>query len=810
MKHDHKHILVALAGQPNCGKSTIFNMLTGARQHVANFPGVTVEKKQGSYRHGEHRIDIVDLPGTYSLTSYTQEERVARDFILLEKPEVVVVVVDAANLERSLYLAFQIREMDVPMILCLNMMDVAERRGFKIDLRQLQEKLGVSVVSTVGTKGVGREELKKAIIEMCEFANHHLNSWRLHYGELLEPVLDTLSGELTKHEHLMEDFNARWLAVKLMENDAEARRIVQHHTHNGHGTALAEQADEMRRTFQETHKKSPEKIIATQRYRTAADIISGAIDRREAKSRTLTDAIDAVVLHRMAAPVILVVILILFYQITMVYGTKLADWCFPYIEKIKGAAATLFFSGDLLRDGLLQSLIVDGIVGGVTAILYYVPIFVVLFALIAILEDTGYMARVAFIMDRILRSFGLHGQSTLPLILGGVIVGGCAVPGILATRAMKDEKARLVTILIMPLMNCLAKIPFYILIVGIFFTPRQAPFALFGISLFSFVMALLLSKFFSRFLVKGESAPFVMELPAYHLPTVGGVIRRTIERVWLFLKKVITVIIAVQILAWFFVTFPGIGVHGEIALDCQLQEARMEAVQKAGASSPYSRLWQGANDFAYERFEDRLKLARQNAEGDEAALHRIDQTFAGECIDFFLVANQGKTLEGNTDPQAKEAASLMKKYLRTAQSLKRERKKEQVNVSYAGRFGRFLQPVSQYAGFRWRLNVAIISSFAAKESLVGTLGTLYSLEENANSPGKNLGEAIAVTEAGLTIWHALAILAFVALFPPCIATLIMVRTETNSFRWMAFTAIYPIVVGFVIATIIFQVGMYFG
>ncbi|MDY0091118.1 MAG: FeoB small GTPase domain-containing protein, partial [Candidatus Vecturithrix sp.] len=207
MKHDHKHILVALAGQPNCGKSTIFNMLTGARQHVANFPGVTVEKKQGSYRHGEHRIDIVDLPGTYSLTSYTQEERVARDFILLEKPEVVVVVVDAANLERSLYLAFQIREMDVPMILCLNMMDVAERRGFKIDLRQLQEKLGVSVVSTVGTKGVGREELKKAIIEMCEFANHHLNSWRLHYGELLEPVLDTLSGELTKHEHLMEDFN---------------------------------------------------------------------------------------------------------------------------------------------------------------------------------------------------------------------------------------------------------------------------------------------------------------------------------------------------------------------------------------------------------------------------------------------------------------------------------------------------------------------------------------------------------------------------------------------------------------------------
>lgn len=810
MKHDHERILVALAGQPNCGKSTIFNMLTGARQHVANFPGVTVEKKQGSYRHGEHRIDIVDLPGTYSLTSYTQEERVARDFILLEKPEVVVVVVDAANLERSLYLAFQIREMNVPMILCLNMMDVAERRGFKIDMSKLQETLGVSVVSTIGTKGIGREDLKKAIIEMCGSANHELNSWRLDYGELLEPALDALRTKLASHEHLMEDFNARWLAVKLMENDAEARRIVQHHTHNGHGLALAEQADEMRRTFQETQKKSPEKIIATQRYRAAADIVSNSIDRQRVKSRTLTDMIDAIVLHRVAAPLILAAFLIVFYQVTMVYGTKLADWCFPYIGQLKELSANLFFSGDVVRDGLLQSLIVDGIVGGVVAILYYVPIFVVLFALIAILEDTGYMARVAFIMDRILRSFGLHGQSTLPLILGGVIVGGCAVPGVLATRAMKDEKARLVTILIMPLMNCLAKIPFYILIVGIFFTPQQAPFALFGVSVFSFSVALLVAKLFSRFLVKGETAPFVMELPAYHLPTVSGVIRRTIERVWLFLKKVVTVIIAVQILVWFFVTFPGVGLQGEIAFDRQLQESRNEAIRQVGISNPYAFLWQGTNDYAYQRFEDRLKQAQQANGEDANTLREIEAMLAAEHAHFFLVANQGKTPDGNADSEAKQAAVLMKKYLRTAQSLKHERKKEQVNASYAGRFGRFVQPVSQYAGFRWRLNIAIISSFAAKESLVGTLGTLYSLEEGEDGKGAALGEAIAATEAGLTIWHALAILAFVALFPPCIATLIVVKAETGSFRWMAFAASYPIVIGFLIATIIFQAGMYFG
>lgn len=810
MKHDHKHILVALAGQPNCGKSTVFNMLTGARQHVANFPGVTVEKKQGSYRYGEHRVDIVDLPGTYSLTSYTQEERVARDFILLERPEVVVVVVDAANLERSMYLAFQVREMNVPMILCLNMMDVAQRRGIEIDLSKLREALGVPVVPTIGTKGSGREDLKKTIIEMCVSANHELNSWKLDYGDLLEPVLESLSDELASHEHLMEDFNARWLAVKLMENDAEARRIVQHHTHDGKGIALAAKADDIRQNFQDVRKKSPEKIIATRRYGTAAGIIANVVKRPKERSRTLTDAIDAVVLHRFAAPGVLALILILFYQITMVYGTKLADWSFPYINSVKGMTSALFFSGDVLRDGLLESLLVDGVVGGVVAILYYVPIFVVLFALIAILEDTGYMARVAFIMDRVLRGFGLHGQSTLPLILGGVIVGGCAVPGIMATRAMKDEKARLVTILIMPLMNCLAKIPFYILIIGIFFTPRQAPFALFGVTLFSFSVALLMAKLFSRFLVKGESAPFVMELPAYHLPTAGGVLRRTIERVWLFIKKVITVVIAVQIVVWFFVTFPGVGMQNEIALDQQLEELRFEAIRKVGASHPYTFLWQGTNDYAYQRFEDRLKQARRAVGDDEETLRDIDAKFAAEHAEFFLVANQGKALDGGTDLQAKQAASVMKKYLRSARSLRRDRKKEQVNESYAGQFGRFLQPVSQYAGFRWRLNIAIISSFAAKESLVGTLGTLYSLEEDESGKGGKLREAIAVTETGLTIWHALAILAFVALFPPCIATLIMVRTETNSFRWMAFTAIYPIVTGFLIAVVIFQCGMHFG
>jgi len=602
MNHSHAHanILVALAGQPNCGKSTIFNLLTGARQHVANFPGVTVEKKQGVYKDEDRRIEVVDLPGTYSLTSYTQEERVARDFLLLERPEVVVAVVDASNLERHLYLAFQLREMRVPVVLCLNMIDVAERRGIKIDADALSRELDMPVVATNGKSGRGGKELREAIRGTISIHKHDPGQWRLDYGELLEPVLAMLTEKLEARPHLMEDFPPRWLAVKLLENDGEARRIVQHHTHDTGGEDILQYADERRRVLREEHKSTPEKVIATARYKYASQVVGECVIRPEKASRTLTDRIDAVVLHRFWAPIILAVVLFLFYQVAMTWGTMASDAAFPYINQLKVWTQGALTSPDPLRAGLFESLMADGLVGGIVAILYYVPMFFVLFALLAMLEDTGYMARVAFILDRLLRWFGLHGQSTLPMILGGVVVGGCAVPGVMATRAMKDEKARLVTILIMPLMNCLAKLPFYVLIVGLMIAPAAGIYwggqmllgyrglALFGLSVFSFVVALLVAKVFSHTLVKGEPAPFVMELPVYHLPTLGGVLRRATERVWLFVKKIITVVAVVQVCVWFFVTFPGIGFQREAQYDMQEQEARSTLIAKAGPRNPYA------------------------------------------------------------------------------------------------------------------------------------------------------------------------------------------------------------------------------
>ncbi|MFH1117898.1 MAG: ferrous iron transport protein B [Pseudomonadota bacterium] len=798
-------LLVALAGQPNSGKSTVFNMLTGARQHVANYPGVTVEKKLGSFKTSEHKIQLVDLPGTYSLTSYTQEERIARDFILREKPDVVVAVVDASNPDRSLYLVFQLQEMEIPMVLCLNMMDTAKSRGMEFDVEALEKELGVPIVPTVAAKNRGKAELMQAIDRA---AHPRPGVSRLpRYDPALEAMIESLETRLKNFDHLAEVLPPRWLAVKLMENDEEARRKLLAHepvSESANVGELVDYVDVLRKDYFQDGGKSPEKAIAAARYLQAGEIVRKVVGGDGLSRKTFTDRIDSVVLHPVLAPIVLAAVLLVFYQLTMVYGTMLADWCFPFLHKGKEFIAGLFpASPDLIRSGLLQSLTVNGLVGGVVAILYYVPIFLVLFALIAILEDSGYMPRVAFIMDRVLRSFGLHGQSTLPLILGGVLVGGCAVPGVMATRAMKDEKARLVTILIMPLMNCLAKIPFYVLIVGLFFAANKG-LVLFGISLFSFATALVMAKLFSRYLVKGDPAPFVMELPTYHLPTVGGIIRRSIERCWLFVKKIVTIVAAVMVGVWFFVTFPGIGLEREMYYDAQLAGAQGLLEAGVAPSNPYRGYLSGAKLVDLVHFQERLKAAQQGAIGNEAALKAVNGKFASDNSGLFVLANKGVTTSGAVDGDARKASAALKRFDASIRSIARDRRKEIIDGSWAGQVGRACEPISLLAGFNWRINIAIISSFAAKESLVGTLGTIYSVQEGAQSG--SLAQSIRETETGWTIWHALAVLVFVALFPPCLATLIMIKHETQSTGWMVFATVYPIIIGFLLACLVYQLG----
>ncbi|HEO64146.1 MAG TPA: ferrous iron transport protein B, partial [Candidatus Omnitrophica bacterium] len=457
--------VVAVAGQPNCGKSTIFNLLTGARQHVANYPGVTVEKKTGSYRFKGKRFELVDLPGTYSLTSYSLEERIARDFLLHERTALVVDIVNASNLERNLYLTIQLSEMGVPLVIDLNMMDVAERRGFEIDVGELERRIRAKVVPTVGNKGKGKKELFEAIEETPK-DREQFSPIRIDYGESLEPILSELEQKLSEDTNLSSHYRPRWLAIKLMENDSEARRLIEKRSQKK--DEILSFMESERDRFISQYGEAPEKVIANRRYLIASGIAEATVKRKKEVLWTLSDRIDRIVCHRFLGPVILVAILYTLYKLSIGYGYKLTEYTWPFLASFRDFIASLLPAEGFIHDPFLRAMPL-WVVNGIIAVLNYVPIFLILFTLIAILEDTGYMARMAFILDRIFRYFGLHGQSTLPLILGGVYVGGCAVPGVMACRGIKDERARMATILTVPLMNCLAKVPLYVLLISIFF-----------------------------------------------------------------------------------------------------------------------------------------------------------------------------------------------------------------------------------------------------------------------------------------------------------------------------------------------------
>jgi len=804
MSDKSRKIIVALAGQPNSGKSTIFNMLTGARQHVANYPGVTVEKKTGSFRLKDDRVELVDLPGTHSLTSYTQEERIARDFLLNDKPAAVVDVLDASNLERNLYLTFQLAEMDIPLVINLNMMDVAEKRGIKINTQKLSRQLGVPVVATVGNKGKGKEQLKEAILSTSK--EQQAASFQINYGDDLEPILDSIEKHLSEEMEISGRYPLRWLAVKLMENDKEAQGLLRKYSQKS--GIILRFVDEEREKFTQEHKRSPQKVVAIIRHQEAERIVEASVTRKKEITGTLTDKIDSVVCNRFSGPVVLVATIYLIYQLAIVQGYNITAFTWPALAWFRDIIASLLPSEGFIFDPIFRSMPL-WVVDGTIAVLNYVPIFLILFALIAILEDTGYMARMAFILDRIFRYFGLHGQSVLPMVIGGLYVGGCAIPGVLACRGMKDEKARIATIMIVPLMNCLAKIPFYVLLIGIFFAAYKG-LAMFFIATITIIIALTIAKILSiTVLRKKESAPFVMEMPPYHLPTVQGVLRRCIERTWLFVKKIITIVIAVSVIVYALIYFPGISKERKSYYTNQADQSIQTFFKNIGKDSPYVPLLSGDKLTSLAIYWGDYKKAMMSAKGKEAK-QAIDQKFKEKHFEFFKIVKKGKyevEREVIKDQDAGKAYKVYKKLDKERSRLRREEKEERIINSFMGRAGRFIEPFTQWAGFNWRVNIALMSAFAAKESSVATLGGIYQ-----SPPGENdrLEERIKEKEKDWTALHVLAIMLFMAMYPPCIPALLMVRLETGSTKWMLFATFYPIVLGTIIAVLVFTGGNLLG
>ncbi len=536
-------ITVALTGNPNAGKTTIFNQLTGARQKVGNWPGVTVEKKEGTLKFQGHTIKVVDLPGIYSLTAYSIEEIVARDFILEENPDVVVDVIDASNLERNLYLAVQLMELGRPLIFAMNMVDVAKARGIYIDYDLLSRLLGVPVVKTVGTKGLGIEDLLETIVAVAE-GRLQAKPVSINYGPEVERELKVLTELLTQIPSLCAKYPPRWLAIKLLEKDPEVLRLVRKCPGS---EAVLEQLARSEERLRKVLDETPEAIIAEARYGFISGALREVVRTSALDRRSMSDRIDDIVTNRfLGFPIFFLAMYALFYL-----TFKLGEYPVALIEH--GVELLGGFLSAHLPDGLLKELLVDGVVSGVGGVLVFLPNILLLFLGISLFEDTGYLARAAFIMDRVMHFLGLHGKSFIPLLMGF----GCNVPAIMATRTLETQRDRILTILINPLMSCSARLPVYVLFAGAFFPGHESQ-VIFGIYALGIALAMLLGKLFSRVLIKEEDTPFVLELPPYRMPTLKGLVLHMWEKTKVYLQKMGGVILVFSVILWALSAFPRI------------------------------------------------------------------------------------------------------------------------------------------------------------------------------------------------------------------------------------------------------------
>ncbi len=718
---------LALTGNPNAGKTTLFNALTGARQHVGNYPGVTVERKEGDYKKDGFEAVIIDLPGTYSLTAYSEEEVVARNFIADEKPAVVINIIDAANLERNLYLTCQLLELKIPLVVALNMVDVAKDRGMDIDVEKLALFLGVPVLPIVARSGQGVDDLMRSARDMVagRIAPPDMVKLKISYGEDIDQTLLLMTDMIREKNLLDKKYPSRWIAVKIVENDEILIKEVVA-ADPDLAERLLREAEKVADHLLKTFDTYPEALIADHRYGFIKGILKrGIITHHYDENRLYTsDHIDKVLTHRFAGPLIMLAILFSIYQITF----SLSALPVSGVEAVFNWLAGMVDS--ILTDGPLKSMLISGVINGVGGVLGFVPLIMLMFFCIAILEDSGYLARVAFMMDRIFRIFGLHGSSVMAFIVSGGIAGGCAVPGVMATRTLRSPKERMATLLTVPFMNCGAKLPILALLIGAFFAQHQALY-MFAFTLLSWIVALLAAKVLRMTVLRGAPTPFVMELPPYRFPTFKGLMIHTWERSWQYIKKAGTVILLISIVLWAMMTYPGLSPEKRDAF--VKERARVEVLHESGS------------------------------EALEKLLLEID--------------NQEKALT--------------------------------LRNSIAGKIGVAMEKVTWLSGFEWRTNIALLGGFAAKEVVVSTLGTAYSMGETDPESSTSLGDRLA-RDAAWSPLVALSALLFMMFYAPCFVTVVCIAQEAGSWNWALFSVFYSTIFAFILSTGVYQIGRIFG
>ncbi len=556
-----KTINVALVGNPNCGKTSIFNVAAHAHERVGNYSGVTVDEKVGTFKYGGYTFNLTDLPGTYSLSAYSPEELYVRKHIIEKSPDIILNVVDGSNLERNLYLSTQLIDMDITMVMALNMYDELQKSGDRLDIDQLSTLLGMPIVPTTGRSGQGIGSLFDKIIEVFEGRDSKARHIHVNHGRELERSIRQLRTHLYEHG-FSDTLSTRFLSIKLLENDSQLEQYAAERDPDGSVLKMRDQiAEEFKkssgRRFVEGARKGHnvdvepecqdiESAITDAKYAFVRGALAECYEKNEATNlHRLTDRLDAVVTHRWLGYPIFLLFLFFTFWCTFTLGAYPMDW----IDALFGWLGERV--GDVMPEGAWRSLVVDGIITGVGSVLVFLPNILILYLFISFMEDSGYMARAAFIMDKLMHRMGLHGKSFIPMIMGF----GCNVPAIMATRTIEDRKSRLLTMLVIPMMSCSARIPVYVILCSAFFSTHAA-YVIMGLYLLGMVMSVLMAKLFSRYFVRGESLPFVMELPPYRMPTAKAVLRHTWEKGKEYLKKMATIILGASIIVWALSYFP--------------------------------------------------------------------------------------------------------------------------------------------------------------------------------------------------------------------------------------------------------------
>ena len=657
---------VVFVGNPNCGKTSLFNIASGAHERVGNYSGVTVDAKVGHFNFEGYHFNLVDLPGTYSLSAYTPEELYVRKYIIERHPDIIINVIDASNLERNLYLTTQLIDMDVPMIIALNMYDELRNSGNLLDIQQLGTLLGAPIIPTVGKTGEGVKELFHQIIQIAEGKQKTARHIHVNHGVLLEDKISRVEALVRKNPEPHHNYSARFLSIKLLENDRQVEGIVRKLEN---ADEIIAERDICQKDVLNEIGEDCESAITDAKYGYVQGAMKETFQKVHRYKRLMTKRIDAFVTHQVWGYPIFLLLMYLMFFCTFNIGQYPMDWIDMGVEWLGEIV------GEWMPDGPLKDLVVDGVISGVGGVIVFLPNIMILYAFISWMEDSGYMARAAFIMDKIMHRMGLHGKSFIPMIMGF----GCNIPAIMATRTIEDRKSRLITMLIIPLMSCSARLPVYIIIITAFF-PKNSALILFSMYLIGIMFSIFMAKLFSRFVVRGESSPFVMELPPYRMPSAKSVSRHTWEKGKQYLKKMGTTILVASIAVWALSYFPH---HDELS------------------------------------------------------------------------------------------------------------EEQQMEISYIGQIGKFVEPIIKPCGMQWKEGVALITGVGAKEIVASTMAVLYHGD---------------ITASGMTPLVAFAFMVFVLLYFPCIPTCIGIKNESGQWKWAGFTALYTTLMAWVCSMLVYQIG----